>query len=262
MHVTAGALLVCGTEILLVGHRAYGIVLQPGGHIESPVRQRDPRQSQPDQEQQEQRGGGQAAEFGLALDLSHEVFQLRRLGSWAGIRLSVVAAGAEPQAGQAALLRGRQVRHARIVPLACQGHPVEPVRPGGYQRWHLPRAEEGLEPDQCGVAGALAYPLVQPVDDQQEPLVLQRDLDEGPQVGGVILFQPRPEGCRERGIAIAGPGPPRGVEVERKPYRQSPPEPPRPLGEDRRVGERVQHQVAQERGLPAARVSDQNMAVA
>lgn len=34
MHVTAGALLVRGTEILLVRHRAYGIVLQPGGHLE------------------------------------------------------------------------------------------------------------------------------------------------------------------------------------------------------------------------------------
>ncbi|CAI7980982.1 NUDIX hydrolase [Frankia sp. Hr75.2] len=39
MHVTAGALLVrsdsCGdTEILLVEHRAYGIMLQPGGHLE------------------------------------------------------------------------------------------------------------------------------------------------------------------------------------------------------------------------------------
>jgi hypothetical protein len=34
MHVTAGALLVRGTEILLVEHRAYGIVLQPGGHVE------------------------------------------------------------------------------------------------------------------------------------------------------------------------------------------------------------------------------------
>jgi hypothetical protein len=37
MHVTAGALLVRGTEILLVEHRAYGIVLQPGGkHWHSP----------------------------------------------------------------------------------------------------------------------------------------------------------------------------------------------------------------------------------
>jgi 8-oxo-dGTP pyrophosphatase MutT (NUDIX family) len=36
MHVTAGALLVRGgTEILLVEHRAYGIVLQPGGHLET-----------------------------------------------------------------------------------------------------------------------------------------------------------------------------------------------------------------------------------
>ena len=34
MHVTAGALLVRGSEILLVEHRAYGIVLQPGGHLE------------------------------------------------------------------------------------------------------------------------------------------------------------------------------------------------------------------------------------
>jgi 8-oxo-dGTP pyrophosphatase MutT (NUDIX family) len=34
MHVTAGALLIRGTEILLVEHRAYGIVLQPGGHLE------------------------------------------------------------------------------------------------------------------------------------------------------------------------------------------------------------------------------------
>jgi 8-oxo-dGTP pyrophosphatase MutT (NUDIX family) len=34
VHVTAGALLVRGTEILLVEHRAYGIVLQPGGHLE------------------------------------------------------------------------------------------------------------------------------------------------------------------------------------------------------------------------------------
>ena len=34
MHVTAGALLVRGAEILLVKHRAYGIVLQPGGHLE------------------------------------------------------------------------------------------------------------------------------------------------------------------------------------------------------------------------------------
>jgi 8-oxo-dGTP pyrophosphatase MutT (NUDIX family) len=35
MHVTAGALLVRGTEVLLVEHRAYGILLQPGGHVES-----------------------------------------------------------------------------------------------------------------------------------------------------------------------------------------------------------------------------------
>jgi hypothetical protein len=34
MHVTVGALLVRGAEILLIGHRAYGIVLQPGGHLE------------------------------------------------------------------------------------------------------------------------------------------------------------------------------------------------------------------------------------
>lgn len=34
MHVTAGALLVRGSEILLVEHRAYGIVLQPGGHLD------------------------------------------------------------------------------------------------------------------------------------------------------------------------------------------------------------------------------------
>jgi 8-oxo-dGTP pyrophosphatase MutT (NUDIX family) len=34
MHVTAGALLVRGAEILLVEHRAYRIVLQPGGHLE------------------------------------------------------------------------------------------------------------------------------------------------------------------------------------------------------------------------------------
>jgi 8-oxo-dGTP pyrophosphatase MutT (NUDIX family) len=35
MHVTVGALLVRGdTEILLVEHRAYGITLQPGGHLE------------------------------------------------------------------------------------------------------------------------------------------------------------------------------------------------------------------------------------
>ena len=32
VHVTAGALLVRGAEILLVEHRAYGIVLQPGVH--------------------------------------------------------------------------------------------------------------------------------------------------------------------------------------------------------------------------------------
>jgi 8-oxo-dGTP pyrophosphatase MutT (NUDIX family) len=35
MHVTVGALLTRGgTEVLLVGHRAYGITLQPGGHLE------------------------------------------------------------------------------------------------------------------------------------------------------------------------------------------------------------------------------------
>ncbi|MDQ2812284.1 MAG: NUDIX domain-containing protein [Actinomycetota bacterium] len=35
MHVTAGALLVRGNaEILLVEHLAYGITLQPGGHLE------------------------------------------------------------------------------------------------------------------------------------------------------------------------------------------------------------------------------------
>lgn len=33
-HATAGALLVRGTEILLVEHRAYGIFLQPGGHLD------------------------------------------------------------------------------------------------------------------------------------------------------------------------------------------------------------------------------------
>jgi hypothetical protein len=32
MHVTAGALLVRGAQILLVEHRAYGILLQPGVH--------------------------------------------------------------------------------------------------------------------------------------------------------------------------------------------------------------------------------------
>ncbi|EHK87688.1 NUDIX hydrolase [Saccharomonospora azurea] len=36
MHATVGALLVRnGTEVLLVQHRAYGITLQPGGHLES-----------------------------------------------------------------------------------------------------------------------------------------------------------------------------------------------------------------------------------
>ncbi|MET9648567.1 NUDIX domain-containing protein [Streptomyces syringium] len=35
MHVTAGALLVRdNAEVLLVEHRAYGITLQPGGHVE------------------------------------------------------------------------------------------------------------------------------------------------------------------------------------------------------------------------------------
>ncbi|MER6116134.1 NUDIX domain-containing protein [Streptomyces sp. NPDC001743] len=35
MHVTVGALLVrASAEILLVEHRAYGILLQPGGHLE------------------------------------------------------------------------------------------------------------------------------------------------------------------------------------------------------------------------------------
>lgn len=34
MHVTVGALLVRNDEILLIGHRAYGILLQPGGHVE------------------------------------------------------------------------------------------------------------------------------------------------------------------------------------------------------------------------------------
>jgi 8-oxo-dGTP pyrophosphatase MutT (NUDIX family) len=35
LHVTVGALLVRhGTEVLLVDHRAYGILLQPGGHLE------------------------------------------------------------------------------------------------------------------------------------------------------------------------------------------------------------------------------------
>lgn len=35
MHVTVGALLTRGgAEVLLVGHRAYGITLQPGGHLE------------------------------------------------------------------------------------------------------------------------------------------------------------------------------------------------------------------------------------
>jgi hypothetical protein len=32
MHVTAGVPLVRGAEILLVEHRAYGILLQPGVH--------------------------------------------------------------------------------------------------------------------------------------------------------------------------------------------------------------------------------------
>jgi 8-oxo-dGTP pyrophosphatase MutT (NUDIX family) len=34
MHVTVGALLVRGDKILLVEHLAYGIPLQPGGHLE------------------------------------------------------------------------------------------------------------------------------------------------------------------------------------------------------------------------------------
>ncbi|MFI7642955.1 NUDIX hydrolase [Nonomuraea sp. NPDC049400] len=35
MHVTVGALLTRGdSEVLLVDHRAYGLLLQPGGHIE------------------------------------------------------------------------------------------------------------------------------------------------------------------------------------------------------------------------------------
>ncbi|MFI7465982.1 NUDIX hydrolase [Nonomuraea sp. NPDC049646] len=35
MHVTVGALLVRGgVEVLLVRHRAYGMLLQPGGHLE------------------------------------------------------------------------------------------------------------------------------------------------------------------------------------------------------------------------------------
>lgn len=35
MHVTVGALLTrSGRDVLLVGHRAYGIMLQPGGHLE------------------------------------------------------------------------------------------------------------------------------------------------------------------------------------------------------------------------------------
>jgi 8-oxo-dGTP pyrophosphatase MutT (NUDIX family) len=34
MHATAGALLVRGDHILLVRHRAYEILLQPGGHLE------------------------------------------------------------------------------------------------------------------------------------------------------------------------------------------------------------------------------------
>ncbi|WP_152363208.1 NUDIX hydrolase [Microlunatus speluncae] len=34
MHTTVGALLVRDGEVLLVRHRAYGILLQPGGHLE------------------------------------------------------------------------------------------------------------------------------------------------------------------------------------------------------------------------------------
>jgi 8-oxo-dGTP pyrophosphatase MutT (NUDIX family) len=37
MHVTVGALLVRGAEVLLVDHLAYGILLQPGGHLEPTV---------------------------------------------------------------------------------------------------------------------------------------------------------------------------------------------------------------------------------
>lgn len=34
MHVTVGALLLRGDEVLLVHHRAYDLLLQPGGHVE------------------------------------------------------------------------------------------------------------------------------------------------------------------------------------------------------------------------------------
>jgi 8-oxo-dGTP pyrophosphatase MutT (NUDIX family) len=34
MHVTVGALVVCGDSVLLVNHRAYSLLLQPGGHLE------------------------------------------------------------------------------------------------------------------------------------------------------------------------------------------------------------------------------------
>ncbi|MFE4512666.1 NUDIX hydrolase [Kitasatospora sp. NPDC056783] len=34
MHVTVGALLVRDGEVLLIDHLAYGITLQPGGHLE------------------------------------------------------------------------------------------------------------------------------------------------------------------------------------------------------------------------------------
>ena len=34
MHVTVGALVLRGDEVLLVEHLAYGILLQPGGHLE------------------------------------------------------------------------------------------------------------------------------------------------------------------------------------------------------------------------------------
>jgi 8-oxo-dGTP pyrophosphatase MutT (NUDIX family) len=34
VHVTASALLTRGAEVLLVAHRAYGIILQPGGHLD------------------------------------------------------------------------------------------------------------------------------------------------------------------------------------------------------------------------------------
>lgn len=34
LHITTGALLVRCGEVLLVNHRAYGLLLQPGGHLE------------------------------------------------------------------------------------------------------------------------------------------------------------------------------------------------------------------------------------